>query len=218
MFTVSVDASQALKLTEKVLKQLPFTVRDALNATAKDFQKAEQNLVLREFDLKQRDFILNSIKVGRDGFARANKLSVTIEINPDRNQLAKWEQGGYKASIAGKSYVAVPSREIKLTKRGLVPRSLYPSTFGPFTDIHHGGLLALGQRDSFIVMSKTGLPILLQRTGPGKSGLRAIAIYKPEVNLGPARLHFVRTAQATAESAWGPNFAKAWTANIATAR
>lgn len=215
MYTVRVDVSQALKLTQKVLKQLPFATRDAINATAKDFQKAEQNLVLREFDVKQRDFILNSIKVGPGGFARANKLSVTMEINPDRNQLAKWEAGGVKQSIAGKAYVAIPSHDIKLTKRGLVPRSLYPGTFGPFTNVDRGGLLATGQKGSFIVMSKAGFPILLQRVG---SNLRAIAIYKPEVNLGPARLHFLQTAKATAASAWPVNFRKAWVQNIATAR
>ncbi len=213
---VSVDTARALRLTEAVLRQLPYTLRDALNATAKDFQRAEQNLVLREFDIKQQAFILNSIKVGRDGFARADKPRVTMEIDPDRNQLAKWETGGVKASIAGKSYVAIPSKEVKLTKRGLVPRSLYPGRFAPFRDVGRGGLLAVGQEDTFIVRAKTGIPILLQRTGPRT--VRAIAIYKPAVNLGPARLHFLQTAHATAQSAWGPNFARAWVANIQTAR
>jgi len=213
---VKVDLAGAIKLARTVLRQLPYSLRDALNDTAKDFQRAEQNLVLREFNVTQPTFILNSIKVGRDGFARANKLFVTIEINPERNQLAKFERGGVEQSIAGKRYLAIPSRDVKLTKRGAVPRSLYPGRFGPFTDVDRGSVLATGQDRTFIVRSKSGIPVLLQRTGKGK--VRAIAIYKPEVNLGPGRLHFLQTAEATARSAWKPNFTRAWARNIATAR
>lgn len=218
MIDVQVNLAPALRAINAVLKQLPFATAQALNQTANDFQRVEQEAVLRNFTVRQRSYILNSIKRNRgQDFATKDHLVAVVRIDPQRNQLAKFETGGMKVAIQGKPFVAIPLPGIKRTKRDLVPRRLYPSAFKPFIDLP--GDRAKGQERTFIVPTKGGDRILLQRFGGtrGKQGVRALYLFVHEVKIDD-RLHFHENAVAVARASWAPNFRTAWVQALRTAR
>ena len=222
MIRARINTSQALRVIPAVLRQTIYSARDAINDTAKDFQRAEQQRVLHEFTVRQRAFILNTIKVGPGGFAKANRLSVIMQIDPARDELAKFEHGGRKVALQGKPYVAIPTKEIRRTKRGLIPRSLYPSAFKPYAEAsntrnHHSQVV--GQQRTFFITTKGGNRLLLQRYGGtrGRHGLRALYLFVPSVPIDD-RLEFVATARAVAASAYAPAFRRAFARNVSSAR
>jgi hypothetical protein len=204
-------------LTTKTLKQFAFATSQALNDTGTQFQQAERQHVQRTMTVRQKTYILNSIKIPRGSFATKEKLEVTILIDPERNQLARHERGGDKTSIQGKPYVAIPLPDLRRTKRGLVPRKMYPSALGPFQD---KGTIATGQQRTVIVPTKAGdNRVMLQRFGGarGKKGTRALYLFVPKVTI-PASLEFQDNAKAVMRSAFHANFKRRLAAAIRTAR
>ena len=218
MIHVSIPDLQkvATHLTGTVLKQIPYAAAQALNDTAKDFQVVERQHVDRTMTVRQRTFILNTVKIERGDFATKDKLAVTVQIDPTRNQLAKFEEGGEKHSIQGKHYVAILLPDIRRTKRGLVPRRFYPSAFKPFVD---AGTHVKGEQRSFIVPTKSGNRLLLQRYGGkrGRHGVRALYLFVPSVHID-AVLDFLDNAKAVATSAWPANFNRRFLAALRTAK
>lgn len=206
----------AQHLTGTVLKQIPYAAAQALNDTAKDFQQVERQHVDQAMTVRQRTFVLNTVKINRGDFATRDKLSVFIQIDPTRNQLAKFEAGGEKHSIQGKPYVAIPTPDIRRTKRGLIPRRFYPSAFKPFVET---GNQVKGQERTFIVPTKGGNRLLLQRFGGkrGRHGVRALYLFVPSVHID-AILDFLDNAKAVAKSAWPANFQRRFLAALRTAK
>ena len=200
------------------MKQYPFAASTALNALANAGQRAQREVTQREFTLRQATFILNTIKrLPGEDFATKQKLSAGYRIDPRRDFLAKFEAGGEKHAIQGKAYVAVPLPDLRRTKKGLVPRNLYPAAFKPYADQPSG--ITLGQQRTFIVPTKKGNRVLLQRFGGsrGRKGLRALYLFVPSVHIDPI-LHFQRTAEAVARSSWPRLFAEALDNALRTAR
>jgi hypothetical protein len=218
MIGVRLDFTAAAKALEQTERQYPFAASLALNNLANAGQQAQRVLVRREFTLRQETFILNTIKrfPGED-FATKRKLSAGYRVDPRRDFLAKFEAGGEKHAIQGKSYVAVPLPDLRRTKKGLVPRSLYPSKFKPFADQASG--ISLGQQRTFIVPTKKGNRVLLQRFGGtrGRRGVRALYLFVPSVHIDPT-LQFQQTAETVARSEWPRLFADALAHALETAR
>ncbi len=203
--------------------QVPFALSRAINDTAKDFQQAERQRVKEKFTLRQERFILNTVKINRGDFASKRNLRAIVGIDPQRDQLAKRERGGFKSSVAGKPFVAIPSRDIRRTKRGLVPRSLYPAAFKPFTRATNlrsfGGrqVTNVGQKGTFFVKLSGGRRLLLQRTGKKRTSVRALYLFVRATKLD-RRLGFHDTARKTVEAKFSPNFARAFAEAVRTAR
>lgn len=218
MIGIKVDTAAAIRGIVTVFRQLPYATAQALNRTANDFQRVQQEAVLRDFTVRQRTFVLNAIKrlPGQD-FATKDKLEATVRIDPQRNQLAKFEAGGEKHAIQGQDYVAIPLEGIKRTKRDLVPRRFYPSVFKPFVDQPNG--ISIGQQRTFIVPTKGDARLLLQRFGGsrGRRGVRPLYLFVHAVPID-ARLHFHDHAIATFRSSWPTNFRDAWLQALRTAR
>jgi hypothetical protein len=190
----------------------------ALNNLANIAQRVTQETVMQNFTVRQKPFILNTIKRQRPvDFATKQNLVSAVRVDQTRDFLAKFERGGEKHAIQGKPYVAVPSKDIRRNKRGLIPRNLMPSAFKPFTD--HASGLTTGQERTFIVPTKSGNRLLLQRYGGarGKHGIRALYLFVPEVHI-PAILHLHDNAIEVARSSWPTVMREAWAFAMRTAR
>lgn len=207
------DGRATAKAIGNIARQMPFIRTLALNDLANQAQRIQQHSIERTFTVRQSRYILNTIKrlPGQD-FATKASPSARVRVDPERNQLAKFEDGGEKHAIQGKQYVAVPSREMRRTKRGLVPRKLYPSAFKPFVE---SGKTVKGAQRSFIIETKGGNRLLLQRTG--KRTVKARYLFVPSVPIDD-RLHMEDNARATARSAWPSAAASAWHRAMKTAR
>jgi hypothetical protein len=208
-----IDTGATIKALETMRRQLPFATATGLNLLADQFQKVQQESVKRNFTLRQERFILNTVKRFRGvDFATKANLRATVRIDPTRDFLARHEVGGEKVAIQGKPYVAIPLPDLRRTKRGLVPRKMYPSAFKPFTD---KGKVAVGAQNTLILPTKGGNRLLVQtrKRGPNK----ALYLFTPSVHIDPA-LHFQDNALATARSGWPSAFAQGWTRAMATAR
>jgi hypothetical protein len=209
---VTIDTKRTIAGLDRLSRQMPFATATALNLLADQFQRVQQASVKRTFTLRQERFILNTVKRMRGvDFATKQNLRATVRIDPTRDQLARHEKGGLKTAIQGKPYVAIPLPDLRRTKRGLVPRKLYPSAFKPFTD---KGTVTTGAQDSMILPTKGGNRLLLQRKA--KRNL-ALYLFVPSVQITPA-LHFQDNALATARSGWPSAFAQGWARAVATAR
>ncbi len=178
-------------------KQIPFATAKALNRLANEGQAAEKDRVRSQFNIKSGTFIPNTIKRRRGvDFATKQKPEAAVVIDPERQHLGKWERGGFKTSVRGKRYVAVPSKDIRRTKKGLVPRSLYPSQFKPFakaTNLKSKGgkqVQDVGQKNTFFVRTKSGNPLLVQRVS--KKRIRGLYLFVRQTKLDK-RLEFVPT-------------------------
>lgn len=213
MFRTTDNFRQVERLMKSYEKQARYAAMQTVNDLANDFQRAEQEGVRQRFTLRQPRFILNTIKRERADWATRDNLRAAVRIDPQRDQLARHEEGGEKTSIQGKPYVAVPSPELRRTKRGLIPRRLYPSAFKPFVDLPSG--ITKGQQRSFIVPTDNGNRLLIQRTG--KRTTKARYLFVPSVTI-PPRLEFEQTAREVARSAAGPAFRRRFIAALRTAR
>lgn len=210
---ITIDPKRTIASLDKMSRQLPFATATALNLLANQFQRVQQESVRRHFTLRQERFILNTIKRMRGtDFATKQKLQATVRIDPTRDMLARHERGGRKVAIQGKPYVAIPLPDLRRTKRGLVPRKLYPSAFKPFTD---KGTVAVGAQNTLILPTKGGNRLLVQtrKRGPNK----ALYLFTPSVQITPA-LHFQDNAMATARSGWAAAFKQGWARAVSTAR
>jgi hypothetical protein len=209
---VTVNTGATIKGLNTLSRQMPFATATALNLLADQFQRVQQESVRRNFTLRQERFILNTIKRLRGtDFATKQKLQATVRVDPTRDHLARHEKGGIKTAIQGKPYVAIPLPDLRRTKRGLVPRKLYPSAFKPFTD---KGKVTVGAQDSMILPTKSGNRVLLQRKA--KHNL-ALYLFVPSVQITPT-LHFQDNAIATARSGWAQAFKQGWHRAMSTAR
>ena len=99
---------------------------------------------------------------------------------------------------------------------GTTSMDLRPSAFKPWTD---WGSIAEGAKRTFIVPTKSGKRVLLQRFGGtrGKHGVRALYLLVPSVHID-ARLQFEQAARAVAQSQWPRIFADAWAQALRTAK
>jgi hypothetical protein len=210
--------SQVIPSIQQLVRQIPYVQMLAVNQIADEFQKVEQNSLTKQgFTLRQETFIKNTIKrVGPD-FATKQHPVAAVRIDPERDFLAKFERGGIKVALQGKPFVAIPSPGLRRNKRGLIPRKFYPSKFKPFVD--HPSGITTGQDRTFIVPTKGGNRLLLQRFGGsrGKRGVRPLYLFVPEVHISP-QLHFYDNALAVARSAWPSAVAAAWARAIKTMR
>ncbi|HEY7236532.1 MAG TPA: hypothetical protein VH539_20390 [Gemmatimonadaceae bacterium] len=208
--------------------QLPYAYSRALNATANDAQAAIQHALPSEFTLRQPTFITQSIyRTPGEDFATKTKLEATVRVNPARNFLAKFEDGGAKTSQGGRS-LAVPilrenNREL-IIKRGdpLSVKRLMDSIQSRSgrvlrARVRKGVLTVSADANKvFLVQSAKGT-FIVQRTGSGPRDTRVLYAFERSVPIKP-QLHFDEIAMRAALQFWDRNFAEALEDAIATAR
>jgi hypothetical protein len=208
---------------------VPFALSRAINKTVDAAQDAVQAALPAEFHLRRAPFIEQTIyrKPGQD-FATKTNLAGVVRVNPERNFLAKFEDGGEKQSIAGKS-LAVPI--MRQADRDLIIRRGDPLSVKMLMasiQLHKGKVLRFrnlrkkGQvkitvdpNRVFLVKNAKGT-FILQRVGTGSAGNRVLYWFRKDVPI-PDSLHFDEIALKTALATWDANMADAIEFAMATA-
>jgi hypothetical protein len=126
MIQITVDPSEALTHMERLEKQMPFAISRALNRVANHAQAAVRDGIKRgAFTLRREQFVLNTVKINREDRATKTKLNATVRIDPQRNILAKFEEGGIKTGRSG-GRVAIPTDKVRRNKSDIVQKSQRP--------------------------------------------------------------------------------------------
>lgn len=207
--------------------QLPYAYSVAINNTLNSAQSAIQAKLAGEFTLRRADFIQRTIYIAPSDRATKNNLVGTVRVNPARDMLAKFEDGGMKTPQAS-STLAVPifradDKNI-IIKPGdaLSVKRLMDSIKNRSGNVLRArvrkGMLhvAADPNKVFLVTTPNGT-FILQRMGPGAGNNRVLYAFKKSVPL-PASLHFDETAMSAALASWDTNFNAALDRAIETMR
>jgi hypothetical protein len=205
---LDIDVSAAVKLTEKVLKKLPYVLNDSITETAKLVVAAEQDQLRKEFTIR-KNFLTGRFRVLQ--YSRVSNLTAVIGID-NRVQgapllLGFFEQGGEKTPTTG------PEIAIPLTGEAARPdfASLVPSA-----------LLYKNLKIGVKVQGKTAIFPGLQNTylveGVGvfqRSGTSSELIYsfKRSAPLHP-RTHMIELASRVINESFARIFEKNFTEEI----
>lgn len=183
MINVQVDEKAVVDALKAFEKQIPFAMSKALNDTANDAQKAIQDSLQQRFTLRRPDFIKRTIKRNREDFATKTKLEAVVRIDPTRDMLAKFEDGGTKTPRSGAA-IAIPTENVRRTKAQIVSESQRPKW-----------LIATGKGISY------GGKLLLKK-GRGRGARLLVGyIFKKAVRI-PRSLGFVATATTAVDRHW----------------
>jgi hypothetical protein len=206
--------------------QLPFAYSLALNNTVNDAQMAIRAKLHGVFVLRRAEFIDRTIYIGPADRARKDRFSATVRVHPDRDVLAKFEEGGDKVSKSGRS-LAVPI--VRESQPMLIIRKNDPlSVQRLFEAIQkRKGHVFKGRRKKgqaapiqfgrvFLVENAKGT-FIVERLGAGPRNTRVLYWFRKSVPIDE-RLHFVETARDAALVSWEKNFGEALARAIATAR
>lgn len=232
-FTVTIDGRQLAATFDGMEQQLPFATARALNEVATAFQANERGVIQGDMTIR-RPWVLQGIKINRGDFATTDNLRAIVGVDPQRDFLDKFEQGGIRAPRASKA-LSVPLAA-RSSPQSVVPNALRPRRLGFGNPIatKDGGVMMRGSNRTFIIQNADGSGVVLQRKS------RAVAVKKRQqrvLMLGqrhddslivlyrlaprthvPASLHFLETAHLTFERTWPTAFAKWWNEAVRTAR
>lgn len=195
-------------LTDVQKRQIPFATKEALNATALDFQKAQRARLGTIFTLRRKAWAERSIKISPFATKSSPLVRIAVEAPGDKSRsdiLGKFETDTSK--VAKQGTLAVPV-EARRTKAGLVqerdkPRRVIDEGRAFIRKV--GGRTFIFERLKSRTAKKLGRAIRLLYTL-----VRAVPI-KPE-------LEFVKTARKTVGDRWGFNFRKAFEKAMRTAK
>lgn len=188
MINITVDAREALTYLQRVSQQAPFAVSLALNKVANHAQSAVRDGIKRTYTLRREQFVLNTVKINREDRARKDKLDATVRIDPERNFLAKFEDGGLKTARDGR-HIAIPTSNVRRTKADIVQRSQRPRAL---LDSRAAG-------NGKVFKTEAGI---FQRTGArGASVVRALFLLRAVVRVRPT-LSFKRNATDAVQRTW----------------
>lgn len=170
----------ARRMFDEIGRQGPFALSRTLNALANKTQQTVQNQLGERFTLRRPDFVKRTIyrKPGQD-FATKSKLEAAVRVHPDRNFLAKFEDGGTKTSTSG-SRLAVPI-EVRRNKNEVITKANRPK--------------ALLNKPKVFKKGK----LILQQVGRAKAAVtRVLYVLTRSVTIAP-RLHMADTAKRVTE-------------------
>jgi len=197
MIQIQVQSSGVLMMLAQAEGQLEYAMSLALNRAANDGQKAEQGRLKRAFTLRREQFVIRGIKIEKLDRATKSSWRVVISIPATQDFLNKFEEGTPKVPRQGK-WLWVPNPAVfqnKVINRGnpLHPKSL---SFNK----SKGGQLQGAQR-TFMLRSKGGQPIVLQRQDRGlakgsKSTMRTMTLDNVNTNKGAYSLKKGQSAKS----------------------
>lgn len=181
--------------------QAPFGLSVGLNTTANAIQSGIRAGLAQRFRLRQPQFIERTI-YRRPGVwpagdnATKRSLAAAVRVHPDRDFLAKFEEGGSKTARSGS--VAVPILRVSEPGR-IIKRS----------DPYHLSKLPGGARapqrtkrhNAFVVQS-AGKKVILERMGDSR--VRVLWAFRSSVPI-PQKLGFIDTAARVFNQTWLQN-------------
>ncbi len=229
---IRVDGRATISALENLFRdQLPFATSLALNRTAKAVRAAIQESLERNFTIR-RPWVLQGIVIPRFSDKHDSPMMVSIELDPSRAFLAKFEEGGVRAGTP-ELPIAIPSTWLRPAFADLVPRSMYPKALrlmarrdvtGILPAHRHvtkRGVTQLQGKDRTFVLDQTMFGVrvagVYQRTGPGKHDVRLLWSFKDRIPVA-ARLRFHATALEAVQATWAQNYEAAFLLAVRTAR
>ncbi len=208
-------------------EQLPFAYSRAINKTVDSAQAAIKTSLPSDFTLRQATFIQNTIyrQPGQDFATKANLVG-SVRVNPARDFLAKFEDGGEKRSISGRS-LAIPvmrldAPNIIIGRSDPLNIKRIMSSIQAFggrvvTPRLRKGQLRVKQIGSAFLIKTARGTFVVERTGPGAGDTKLLYKFEGEVPIQP-QLHFEDTAMAAALASFEQNFNDAIDYAMATAK
>jgi hypothetical protein len=222
-FSITFDTDELRKeLRDIGARQMPFALANALNATANDMQAGIRNVVTgRGFVIRaesSRQFLRNQIRrePGQDFANKRNPVARVRIANKGRASLLSLiDQGGTRASrfaIPGSNgqSLPIPARQVATAT---VSRALYPGKLA--LKATKGGAGARGAKRTFVVKTKAGDTLLLQRRG--KRSVRTLFVLNSQAKV-PGRQFFAPMAEKVALGRFDQNLDFALRQALKTAR
>lgn len=214
--------------------QIPFAASLALNQTAKDVQRAEQQQIASNFVLRQASFNLRHVRIPRFSSKADVPLTITVEIGERGAYLKKFQAPGAKVAPDPGKPIAVPSSAIRPSFGDLPAREFYPTNLRLVARKGVTGILAAqrhmtrrgvvqlkGKRRTFVLDPTEHFGVktwgVYQRTGPRRGDVRLIWTYKHRIPI-PRRLDFLGVGERVVAERWPENFANAFARAIRSAR
>jgi len=226
LITVSIDATRPLALLKNGSKRMAYAVANAMNATAKEIQKAERARVRQEFTVRKEDFLMRQAAVirgeqGGSGFASVGKARFEVRIavgQKDRLFLSGFEAGDERRPRKGKN-VAVPvtggparptfgtsveSTAFTFGRLGLRRAGSRGRKRSGAASLPVGGKPQWkGANRTFQIGQTAKMPKggIFQRIGPGRDDIRVVYSFQPPKRL-ERRLRFIQTGRQVAATFW----------------
>lgn len=123
---LDIDISQVVKLTEKVIRKLPYVLNDTITDTAKLVVAAEQDQLRKDFTIRN-NFLTGRFRILQ--YSRVSNLTAIVGIDANVQGapllLGFFEEGGEKLPAAGPE-IAIPitGEAARLTFAQSVPTAL----------------------------------------------------------------------------------------------
>ena len=231
-YAIHVDAAATQGWLEQLFTdQLPFATSVAINRTAKAVQAAIQAHMQQTFTIR-RPWVLQGITIPRFSDKTDTPIAVSIEIDPKRAFLGKFEAGGVKTGSPTLP-IAIPSTALRPDLSAVPPLALYPKNLGlvarrgvvgiraPHSHLTKRGVLQTQGKARTFVLDQTMIGVsvagVYQRTGPGKHDIRLLWSYKDRIPI-PAVLRFAATAEETVRAEWPAIYQEAFAMAVRTAK
>lgn len=194
-----------------LLAKLPANARYGaalgMNRTMDEAQAEAKRGLSSKFTLRRKSFVENTIyrKPGED-WATKDRLEARVQVNPERNHLAKFEEGGDKGPTRGRKAVAVPViGGARPNKGAIVPekfklKTLFFSQQGLLSQARsiagtkkRSGRNALlkASAKQYVSMNGKVFEIVGTKATPR---LKLLWVFKPSVRIAP-KLRFVETGK-----------------------
>jgi hypothetical protein len=176
---IKVDAEQVVKLTQAVIRQLPYAANNAITRTAKEAVAAGQKEVAADLQIRKR-FILGRIKILQ--YSKVGNLTAIIGIDP-KVQGTKLILGFLEEGESGeKQGTSGPGIAIPLT--GSPARPSFPQSVP--TSLRYPNLRLTGGKGAKRTFSIPNVGVF-QRVASGDSPDATVLLYsfKPSAKLPP---------------------------------
>ncbi len=205
--------------------QLPFAIKEAINDTAKDAQRAQRAGMPQRFTIRRKAWVERGIKI--KPFATKRRLVATIAVDPPGGEsradiLTRHEERGFRVPFKGRA-LAVPI-EARANKQDVVAKRNRPKAFA-FREMVRGTggtRVFKGQKRTFMIQRPDGTGWILKRTGRGKhgslfEGTSVLYVLDKSVPI-ESRLQFVNTVTDTVQVTFKGHFSRSFDRAVRTAR
>lgn len=213
--------------------QMPFAIKQAINATAKDAQEAQLLGMEQRFTIRRRQWVQRSFKI--KPFATKQRLMARITVEPPGGQaradvLTRHEEAGFRVPFAGRS-LAVPVKARK-SPTAVIPARDRPKAmdFKRTRSAGGGKEIFAGKGKTIMVRNADGSGVIFRKTGGqlgrdergrfakrGGGGTELLYVFKPTTRLLD-RLRFIDTVTTTVRSTFEMHFSREFSRAVRSAR
>jgi hypothetical protein len=211
---ISLEIKGARELQAKIENlaraQMPFAISKAVNETAYA-ARDQMEVKTRAVFIIRRPWVATGWRV-LPSKKRDEPKVATLYLDPSRDMLAKFEQGGQKTSRTGLS-LAVPE-EARRGKSDIVPAKWRIRALQFTKHVTKAGKIQLKGLDGTFIAKGTANTVVLRRT---RRALQVLYVFKRAVPI-PASLQFYKTARDVVRKVWSTKLSEAIALAIRSAK